>query len=245
MSGSTAHRHIVQFYENEAFLIEKLAEYLIPGLELGEMGLVIAAPERRQALVRALAGAGMRPESLEMKGLLVLLDARETLDRFLVEDRLDEARFRKVFDGLVERAHGKPIRAFGEMVALLWAEGREEAAVQLEDLWEAALARSRTSTTPEARPRPTTTMVGTPISSASANLTPGETSRSSRMTCTPASSSSAAMRSAVWIMSAACGPLPAITRCTSAGATSRGQTRPFSSWVFSAMAATARDTPTP
>ena len=44
-----------------------------------------------------------------------------------------------------------------------------------------------------------------------------------------------------------CGPpsLPAITRWTSAGAISRGQHRPMSSSVASAIAATARDTPTP
>ena len=34
--------------------------------------------------------------------------------------------------------------------------------------------------------------------------------------------------------------LPVATRCTSAGATSRGQNRPSSSWVLSATAATAR-----
>ena len=93
-------------------------------------------------------------------------------------------------------------------------------------------------------PRPTTTIVGTPISSASLNFTPGLTpSRSSNSTRTPADSSSAASASAA----GRCGPpsLPAITRCTSAGATSRGQHRPSSSKLASAMAATARDTPTP
>ena len=78
---------------------------------------------------------------------------------------------------------------------------------------------------PSARPRPTTTMVGTPSSSASANFTPGETpgpvvdehphaarararSASARPPRTPPAS------------------LPVATRCTSAGATSRGQHRP-------------------
>ncbi len=39
--------------------------------------------------------------------------------------------------------------------------------------------RSLTSTVPSARPRPTTTMVGTPISSESLNFTPGLTWRRS------------------------------------------------------------------
>ena len=39
--------------------------------------------------------------------------------------------------------------------------------------------------------------------------------------------------------------LPVITMCTSAGARLRGQIRPFSSWLPSAIAASARVTPTP
>ena len=51
--------------------------------------------------------------------------------------------------------------------------------------------------TPVASPRPTTTIVGTPISSASANFTPGEALRSSSRTRTPAASSSGGQSSAL------------------------------------------------
>ena len=95
-----------------------------------------------------------------------------------------------------------------------------------------------------AMPRPTTTIVGMPSSSASLNLTPGDTpSRSSSSTRRPAASRSAASCSPAGHCSAP--GLPAITTCTSAGATSRGQHRPSSSDVVSAIAATARDTPMP
>lgn len=52
------------------------------------------------------------------------------------------------------------------------------------------VSRSLTSTTPSASRLPTTTMVGTPISSESANLTPAETARSSSKTRTPAAANS-------------------------------------------------------
>src|SRR5690606_22698307 len=74
------------------------------------------------------------------------------------------------------------------------------------------LRRSFTSITPFARPRPTTTIVGTPISSASVNLTPGVALRSSSRTRTPAASRSAASRSAPATISSV---LPAITTWTS------------------------------
>jgi PAS domain S-box-containing protein len=136
-----AFQHRVQFYEQDAFLISKLAEYLIAGFELGETGIVIATPEHRQALTRSLNEAGLKPEGLELKGRLLLLDARETLSMFMKDDLPDEGLFDSTFQSVMKQAGapGKPVRAFGEMVALLWMAGNEKAAVRLEELWENAL----------------------------------------------------------------------------------------------------------
>src|SRR4051812_46053771 len=139
-----AHQHVVQFYEQDSFLIAKLSEYLIEGFERGETGIVIATPEHRQALTRSLNEAGLKPESLELKGRLLLLDARETLSAFMRDDVPDEPLFQKVFRSVMKQAGapGKSVRAFGEMVSLLWLDGNEEAAVRLEELWENALRNS-------------------------------------------------------------------------------------------------------
>lgn len=141
MVDSKRHQHVVQFYENDAYLIAKLAEYLVAGFERGETGLVIATPEHRQALTRTLNEQGHKPESLELKGKLILLDARETLDRLMRDDFPDEDLFLDVIPGILENSGSPhhPVRAYGEMVALLWAEGKENAAVRLEELWEGIL----------------------------------------------------------------------------------------------------------
>ena len=34
------------------------------------------------------------------------------------------------------RSHARPVRAFGEMVALLWARGDNAATIRLEHLWQ-------------------------------------------------------------------------------------------------------------
>ena len=49
----------------------------------------------------------------------------------------DENLFRLLVIGLLHRAkrNKRPVRAFGEMVALLWAQGFNGATVQLEHLW--------------------------------------------------------------------------------------------------------------
>src|SRR5262245_59867624 len=66
-----------------------------------------------------------------------MLDAAETLAQFMVKGVPDPERFRSVVGGVVAQTvsrHGR-VRAFGEMVALLWAKGEHSAAIQVEALW--------------------------------------------------------------------------------------------------------------
>lgn len=75
------------------------------------------------------------------QGRFVSLDAQETLAKFMVDGWPDEARFSEVIGGVIQRvtaaAKGAQPRvaAFGEMVALLWTDGKGEAAIRLEQLW--------------------------------------------------------------------------------------------------------------
>jgi PAS domain S-box-containing protein len=70
-----------------------------------------------------------------------MLDAAETLSKFILEGWPDPARFEETVARLVGQvkaaAGGNPPRlaVFGEMVALLWAQGKFQTAVRLEQLW--------------------------------------------------------------------------------------------------------------
>ena len=68
-----------------------------------------------------------------------MLDARETLDRFLVGGQPDEHLFRDVVGAVLAEAHRRSstghVRAFGEMVGLLWVAGDRAAATRLEEYW--------------------------------------------------------------------------------------------------------------
>ena len=57
----------------------------------------------------------------------------------------DETRFHETVDRIIVRARGpgRPVRAFGEMVALLWARGEQAATVRLEYLWNKLLKQER------------------------------------------------------------------------------------------------------
>jgi len=65
------------------------------------------------------------------------LDAAETLSKFMVNGQLEEKIFLQVIDGIMARATqaGRNLRIFGEMVALLWAEGNRTATIRVEELW--------------------------------------------------------------------------------------------------------------
>src|SRR2546428_415779 len=66
-------------------------------------------------------------------------DAAQTLARVMVDGWPDARRFAEVVGGLIREARthngDRRVLAFGEMVALLWSEGKREAALRLEQLW--------------------------------------------------------------------------------------------------------------
>ncbi|MBW3595564.1 MAG: MEDS domain-containing protein [Actinobacteria bacterium] len=131
------HDHVVQFYDSDEFLVASVREFLVRGLSAGEAAVLIATKAHRDSLAAALTTSGIDVGAMEADGAYVALDAAETLSKFMVDGSPDPHRFTdvigRVLDGLT--AEGRSIRAFGEMVALLWADGNVAAAIRLEELW--------------------------------------------------------------------------------------------------------------
>lgn len=128
--------HAVQFYEADAFLAKTVSAFIAEGLEAGEAGIVIATPDHRKAITKCLLDRGIDLKNLKAEGRYVSIDARETLSRFVIDGWPDDKLLEKVADELLRRATGRRgVRLFGEMVALLWAEGNLEGAIRLEELW--------------------------------------------------------------------------------------------------------------
>jgi PAS domain S-box-containing protein len=123
------HHHAVQFYEEERFLIERVAEFLAAGD--GAPCLVIATEEHNAAFAAQLQRLGFDPEDV------LFLDARSTMEQFVHRGMPDAERFRQVIGRTLETINpaGRPVRAYGEMVDLLWRDGEPDAAIRLEELW--------------------------------------------------------------------------------------------------------------
>src|SRR5687768_4544572 len=132
------HEHVVQFYESDDFLADSVASFFAAALRSGEACVLIATPAHRAAVEAALASAGgCDLFAARARGQYVALDAAETLALFMVDGMPDPQRMFELVDTLMrDAAQGRPgMRAFGEMVALLWAAGNRAAALRLEELW--------------------------------------------------------------------------------------------------------------
>jgi hypothetical protein len=140
--------HVVQLYgEDDQLLAKNVSRYLAEGVRRLDGLFVIATPEHTQAIARQLAqdDASATLEA-ERSGRLVFLDARTAVDRVLVGGRPDEGRFDAIVGEAMReiraRSGSGKVRAFGEMVGLLWSEARHSEAELLEALWNALLAGS-------------------------------------------------------------------------------------------------------
>ncbi|MEA2661138.1 MAG: hypothetical protein QOH08_710 [Chloroflexota bacterium] len=139
--------HVVRYYESDGPLVDEVSLFVATGLATGEPAVVIATPIHRDGLERRLKAQRINLAEVRRAGRYVPLDAAETLARITTDGWPDPVRFGEIVGGTVGRAaaagSGTRIRAFGEMVALLWADGRRDAALRLEELWN-DLARSHT-----------------------------------------------------------------------------------------------------
>jgi signal transduction histidine kinase len=129
------HDHIVQFYEAEDALTENVARFIAAGLRAGEPVIVIATPEHTSAFCERL---DRDPDPIDVSRLM-LLDAHDTLAQFMVGDMPDWERFSSALGEMIQRARGgradHGVRAYGEMVDVLWRDGNRQAAIRLEEMW--------------------------------------------------------------------------------------------------------------
>ena len=138
-----AHEHFVQLYESDDFLIESVGGYVDAGLAQGDIGLVIATQAHRVGIERLLRSRRGASADAHLRDDYLAVDAAETLDQFMVDGMPDPDRFDAVVGALVRRmaSQGRPVSAFGEMVALLWEQEQWAAAIRLEELWNALRAQ--------------------------------------------------------------------------------------------------------
>lgn len=131
--------HYVQFYEgDESILVQNVARYFSDGFAQGETAIAITTPAHSAMIAQALSARGVRTEEAIASGRFIVLDAGQTLARILLDGHPNAARFDTVVGCAIREATAaspSAVRAYGEMVGLLWQQHQYPAAIRLEQLW--------------------------------------------------------------------------------------------------------------
>jgi anti-sigma regulatory factor (Ser/Thr protein kinase) len=136
----TDREHEVAVYDDDDALVRRVADFVAHSLDGGVPVVTVTRPAHRRGVDALLAARGVDGVAARRDGLLTTLDAATTMSRFMVDGHPDPQQFAAVVDALVP-ADALSVSAFGEMVAMLWERGEVVAALELESLWNAALAQ--------------------------------------------------------------------------------------------------------
>jgi hypothetical protein len=140
LATKAPHRHEVLFYPDDAVFLDSCTRFIAAALDAGDVAAVVATESHRDSLFHRLKAGGLDVDAEIKHGRYISLDVAKTLSTFMVNDMPNWERFFEVVGGLVSGAAkaGKGehprVAMWGECGPLLWAEGRVDAAIRLEQL---------------------------------------------------------------------------------------------------------------
>jgi hypothetical protein len=131
--------HLLHLYDDDERFANLLVEFVASGIANGEATIVIATTPHLAALDDALRERNIDVGAMLLQNRYLPLDAGAALEAFMRDGQPDAGLFLRMVTDLLQRARrgGCRVRAFGEMVALLWARGEHAATLRLEHLWHA------------------------------------------------------------------------------------------------------------
>jgi len=140
LATKAPHRHEVLFYPDDAVFLDSCTRFIAAALDAGDVAAVVATESHRDSLFQRLKAEGLDVDAEIKRGRYISLDVAKTLSTFMVNDMPDWERFFEVVGGLVSGAakagegeHSR-VAMLGECGPLLWAEGKVDAAIRLEQL---------------------------------------------------------------------------------------------------------------
>ena len=133
--------HEVEFYSDDAAFVIGFTSFIEAALKAGNAVIVIATESHRKSLRQRLQEHGVDVAATIEQGRYLALDVAETLSTFMVNDLPDAARCLQVAGNLVMEAakaaqRKRSVAVCGECAPILWAQGKTDAAIQVEHLWD-------------------------------------------------------------------------------------------------------------
>lgn len=138
--GSSEHH--LQLFDSSKSLAETVSVFLRTGFDRGETLLIVATPQHCEMLSRRLEDTGLNMREAQLAARVTILDAEQTLNKFMRQDVPSRIAFEEVVGSVITRlGDGRRLRIYGEMVDVLAARGNYKGAMQLEELWNGLATR--------------------------------------------------------------------------------------------------------
>ncbi len=132
--------HVVQLYQDQDFLNRAVCRFAGAALANGEGLILVPTVRHWNAFRPRLIAEGIDVEAAQKRGQLTIVDADETLPRFMRGAMPDSPVFLGLAADVIARARGgnryEKVRWWGEMVNILWERGDVAASMNLEDLFD-------------------------------------------------------------------------------------------------------------
>ena len=129
--------HVVQLYSDDGLLLDVLCRFMGGAMAVGDGALIVATKAHHDGLAVRMKARGLDPSNAIAEGRFIQLNAEDVLPRFMVNGRVDDARFMELIGGVLTQVRNaceskdSRIAVFGELVALLWAEGKPQEAIRV------------------------------------------------------------------------------------------------------------------
>jgi DNA-binding NarL/FixJ family response regulator len=147
-TGENEQTHDVQFYADDNYWRDNVGEFLCTTVSEGKSVIVCATRLHVAAIHQSKQAHDIDVQQLKKVGRFITLDAADTLLKFMNSDLPDQRKFELLLGPVIRHAEAAAVAKnsrvtiVGEMVALLWAAGRVDATIKLEQLWN-GLARTQ------------------------------------------------------------------------------------------------------
>jgi hypothetical protein len=132
--------HVVQLYQDQEFLNRAVCRYARAGLANEEGVLLFSTLTHWNAFRPRLEAEGVDVHAAQERGQLTVFDADELLSRFMRGAMPDPPKFNVVLGDIIGQARAtgsnQKVRAWGEMVNVLWERGNVAGSMNLEDLFD-------------------------------------------------------------------------------------------------------------
>jgi DNA-binding NarL/FixJ family response regulator len=136
------HQHEVVFCSGDEVLVDALASFIANVLNAGDAAIVLVTQSHRDNLFQRLNSRGVDVAAAIQRGTLVVWDARDALSTFMINDWPDAVRLSTTLENLVNGAakdvtgERRRVVTCGECAPTLWADGKVDAAIHVEHLWD-------------------------------------------------------------------------------------------------------------